>query len=218
MDDADKFTVLHRTRLVVTQGQHGTSDHFTVEVIVVRPCRVKRGQELPGQDRTVAVLDRVTGVQHFTGDGVQRFTGLMTEHLRAFLNNRVNRGHFQDVGVGEIPTVLSHGTRDLGHGEFLAVRSDTLGKRRQLLRKRSHLSEIDGLGIAFRKRPLLAKLIMNQFRKSVLEQNLVIIGFHLNGHTGVTGDVGVQRTVVTVQVRHEYRNRVKLESNIGFHA
>ena len=127
--------------------------------------------------------------QHITHDGVQGAARLAGNDLGCLQDVVINGGQLQRVGNGHPAAVLPDFSGNGGNVHGLAVRGHTLGQRSGGLGQAVILAEFDVLAAVGRNGIRVAELVMHQGRLCLVDQALLVKGFHLGTHAGCAGGV-----------------------------
>ena len=158
------------------------------------------GQGGTAGNLALGILDDGAGVQHFAGDGVQGAARLGGNCLGGNDQDRVDGGQHEHIGQGHIAAVLLDGGGDGGHGQALAVGSDTLGERSSHFGESVPLAELDGLTAVLGDGMLLGEHIMHQLRLYQVDQVVGVVHFHFVSQAIGSGGLGVGLAVEQVEV------------------
>nr|DAO28714.1 MAG TPA: hypothetical protein [Caudoviricetes sp.] len=192
MDDAHiaAARVAHRVGVLHLQLRHRLIDQIHGQLCsLVQTCTAGH-RRLRAARTDLGCIDHVgAAAQDIPHNGVHSSAGLARQHTGGLHHVVVDGGQLHHVGQGHPAAVLVHLSGHRAHGQCLAFRGHALGQRGGRFRQRLILAELNGLAIVRRDGVAVAKLVMHQRRQRLIDQALLIKGFHLRGHTAGAGGV-----------------------------
>ena len=192
MDDAHiaAACVAHRICVLHLQLRHRLVDQVHGQLRRLVQIRTAGHRRLRAARADLGCIDHVgAAAQDIPHNGVHGSAGLACQHAGGLHHVVVDGGQLHHVGQGHPAAVLVHLSGHRAHGQCLAFRGHSLGQRGQCLGQRLILAKLNGLAIVRRNGVAVAKLVMHQRRQRLIDQALLIKGFHLRGHTAGAGGV-----------------------------